>query len=92
MGSETWGSTPPIIKGAAYQAALAVGWKDAGLKKFAMDKWGPIVDDFAVSTTIDLLKTFAKENPFEIKELKKDDNPSPVFKIQGCKKTIPFPS
>ncbi len=89
IGSETWQKTPPAVKAAAYQAALAVGWKEEGLFQIITRTWK--VDEDMAKFTLDTLKELAAEYPFEVEELKKDESKPPVWKIKDCDRTLPFP-
>ncbi len=90
-GSESWRKTPDEVKAAAYQAAKAAGWKDAGLLKLMVDTWSPRIDEDMAKFTLELLKDLAILFPKEVEQIKSDDTAPPVFKIKGCDKTIPFP-
>ncbi len=91
MGSVSFSKTPDEVKAAAYQAAKAAGWKNAGLLKLMVDTWGPRVDEDTAKFTLELLKDLAILFPKEIEQVKEDKTTPPVFKIKGCEKTIPFP-
>lgn len=91
MGSESFTKTPKEVKAAAYQAAKVAGWQDAGLLKIILDSWSPRIDEHMAKFTIELLKDLAVLYPLEVIEVRKDDSAPPVFKINGCDKTIPFP-
>lgn len=92
MGSENWSTVPDAVKGAAYQAALAAGWKDEGLLKVITECWGERIDEEGAKFTLETLKEFAAEHPCEVEEVKKDESKPPVWKIKDCNRTLPFPS
>jgi hypothetical protein len=91
MGSETWRTTPEKDKAAAYQAAKVSGWTDNGLMKLMVKAWGPRVDEDSAKTALEILQIFAELHPVPVEEVYKDEAAEPVFKIQGCERTLPFP-